>query len=146
MLPALLLSSGCCAVVSGAILATGYKKVAKKVYRRKIMSPFVIEYHSCYAHLLYNFEQGKQRVTEDELTLIDAVAQKYVTMSYSANKESRHTRNRTLGYIVVHRAYLPALLDELVLVFERLTSVTKRGNEIPCVDMSLVRVNSEKQL
>jgi hypothetical protein len=75
--------------------------------------------------LIYDFEQGKQRVTEDVLALIDAVAQKYVTMSYGANEESRYTRDRTFGCIVVHRAYLPALLDELVPVFEGLTLAMK---------------------
>lgn len=88
------------------------------------MSPFVIEYHSCYAHLLYDFERSK-RVTEDERALIDAIAQKYVTMSFGTDEQSRHTRSRTFGCIVVHRAYLPALLDELVPVFEGLVSDIK---------------------
>ena len=86
------------------------------------MSPFAIEYYSCYAHLFYDFEQSKQRVTEDELALIDVIAQKYVKMSCGADEQSHHTRSRTFGCIVVHRAYLPALLNELVPVFEEITS------------------------
>jgi hypothetical protein len=72
--------------------------------------------------LFYDFEQSTQRVTEDKLALIDAIAQKYVKMSCGADEQSRHARNRTFGCIVVHRAYLPALLDELVPVFEEITS------------------------
>jgi len=88
-----------------------------------MMSTFAIEYHSYYAYLFYNFEQSKQRVTEDELTRIDAIARKYVKMSCGADEQSHHTRSCTFGYIVVHRAYLPALLDELVPVFEKITLV-----------------------
>jgi hypothetical protein len=61
-------------------------------------------------------------VTEDELALIDVIAGKYVKMSYNADEQSRHTRSRTFSYIVVHHAYLPALLDELVPMFEKITS------------------------
>ena len=86
------------------------------------MSTFAIEYHSCYAYLFYDFEQSKQRVTEDELARIDAIARKYVKMSCDGDEQSHYARSCTFGYIVVHRAYLPALLDEIVPLFETITS------------------------
>jgi len=90
------------------------------------MSVFAIEYHSYYAYLFYNFSRLTKACNGDELAQIDAVAQKYVKMSYDmGGKRSHHTRSCTSGHIIVHRAYLPALLDELVPVFEKIESAKK---------------------
>ncbi len=87
------------------------------------MSVFAIEYHSNYAYLFYDFARLTKTIDEDELAQIDAAAQKYIKMSCDAGGEkSRYTLSRTSGHIVVHRAYLPALLDELVPVFRKIES------------------------
>jgi len=87
-----------------------------------MMSTFAIEYHSCYAYLFYDFKRTKKCLTDDELAQIDAIARKYVTMGCGIDKRSHHTQSRTFGHIIVHRAYMPALLDELLPVFEKITS------------------------
>ncbi len=91
------------------------------------MSVFAIEYHSYYAYLFYDFVRLTLTVDDDELAQIDAIARKHVKMSYDTGggEQSHHTRSRTFGHIVVHRGYLPALLDELVPVFEKIESVKK---------------------
>jgi len=90
------------------------------------MSVFAIEYHSNYAYLFYYFARLTKTIDEDELAQIDDTARKYVKMSYDAGGErSRYTRSRTSGHIVVHRVYLPALLDELVPVFKKIESAKK---------------------
>jgi hypothetical protein len=87
------------------------------------MSVFAIEYHSYYAYLCYDFARLTKTIDEDELAQIDAIARKYVKMSYDAGGEqSRYTRDRMSGHIIVHRAYLPALLDELLPLFEKIES------------------------
>jgi hypothetical protein len=87
-----------------------------------MISIFAIEYHSYYAYLFYDFKQSKRCLTDDELARIDAIARKYVTMSCGTDKRSHHTHSCTFGHIIVHRAYMPALLDELLPVFEKITS------------------------
>jgi hypothetical protein len=90
------------------------------------MSVFAIEYHSYCAYLYYDFSRLTKTIDEDELVQIDDIARKYVKMSCDAGGEqSRHTRSRTSGHIIVHRAYLPALLDELVPVFKKIESAKK---------------------
>ena len=90
------------------------------------MSVFAIEYQSYYAYLFYNFSRLTKKREDGEHTQIDAVAQKYVKISYDmGGKRSHHTRSSTSGHIIVHRAYLPALLDELVPVFEKIESAKK---------------------
>jgi hypothetical protein len=91
------------------------------------MSVFAIEYHSYYAYLFYDFVRLTKMVDDDELAQIDAITLKYVKISYDTGggEQSHHTRSRTSGHIVVHRAYLPALLDELVPVFEKIESAKK---------------------
>jgi hypothetical protein len=88
-----------------------------------MINTFVIEYHSCYAYLFYDFKKITQQIADEELSQIDHIAQKYVKMSCEADEQSHHTRSCTFGYIVVHSTYLPALLDELVPVFEKIMSV-----------------------
>jgi hypothetical protein len=48
-------------------------------------------------------------------------------MSYDGGggEQSHHTRSLSFGHIVVHRGYLPPLLDELVPVFEKIELVKK---------------------
>ncbi len=90
------------------------------------MSVFAIEYHSYYAYLFYDFSRLTKACDGSELAQIDAIAQKYVKLSHdTGGKRSHHTRSRTSGHIVVHRAYMPALLDELVPVFEKIESAKK---------------------
>ena len=90
------------------------------------MSVFAIEYHSYYAYLFYDFSRLTKACDGSELAQIDAIAQKYVKLSHdTGGKRSHHTRSRTSGHIVVHRAYMPALLDELVPVFEKIESARK---------------------
>jgi hypothetical protein len=91
------------------------------------MSVFAIEYHSYYAYLFYDFARLTKTIDDDELTQIETIAQKHVKMSYDTGggEQSHYTRGRTSGHIVVHRAYLPALLDELVPVFEKIESAKK---------------------
>jgi len=87
------------------------------------MSVFAIEYHSYYAYLFYDFSRLTKKRDDGEYAQMDAIAQKYVKMSYdTGGKRSHHTRNGTSGHIVVHRAYLPALLEELVPVFKKIES------------------------
>jgi hypothetical protein len=90
------------------------------------MSVFAIEYHSYYAYLFYNFSRLTNTLDDDEHAQIDAIARKYVNMSYDTGaKRSHHARSGTSGHIVVHRAYLPALLGELVPVFKKIESAKK---------------------
>ena len=90
------------------------------------MSVFAIEYHSYYAYLFYDFSRLTKACDGSELAQIDAIAQKHVKLSHdTGGKRSHHTRSRTSGHIVVHRAYMPALLDELVPVFEKIESAKK---------------------
>jgi hypothetical protein len=90
------------------------------------MSVFAIEYHSNYAYLFYNFSRLTKTLDDDEHAQIDVIARKYVKMSYdTGGKRSHHRRSGTSGHIVVHRAYLPVLLDELVPVLKKIESAKK---------------------
>jgi hypothetical protein len=87
------------------------------------MSVFAIEYYSYYAYLCYDFARLTKTIDEGEQAQIDDIAWKYVKMSYDAGGEqSRYTRNQLSGHIIVHRAYLPALLDELLPLFKKIES------------------------
>ena len=87
------------------------------------MSVFAIEYHSYYAYLCYDFARLTKAIDEGELAQIDAIALKYVKMSFDAGgDQSRYTQNYMSGHIIVQRAYLPALLEELLPLFEKIES------------------------